>query len=82
MAKSRAKQCLDRATKETGMKTPDDHLKSIFAMFPNELNKVEDKIHELRAQAELCEGTDRSVSTVGVVNGDHMTNVYLECCLK
>ncbi len=63
VAKDKAKHCLDRATRETGMKTPDEQLKRIFAMFPNQLDKVEDKIHELRAQAEMCEGTDCSVSS-------------------
>ena len=33
----------------------------IFGDLPNELDQIDDKIHDLQAQAEMCMGTDENV---------------------
>lgn len=58
-SKEKAGQLLSRARKETGQLT--DELLASFRMFPDQLEAIEDRIHELSAQAEMCIGVDRSV---------------------
>lgn len=59
-----ARQRLDRAVRESGVKRPEDRpdLVQAFSRLPDSLSEIEDIIHELQAQAEACVGTDQSVS--------------------
>lgn len=65
--KEKAKRMLDRAKKECGVNKPEDKpdMERAFTLLPNQLDEVEDMIHELRAQAEACVGTDQSVGVAG-----------------
>lgn len=65
--KERAKRVLDRATRETGCKNvgkQKPELQKIFDTFPNDLEQLDDMIHDLKAKAEMCTGTDQSVGVV------------------
>ena len=61
--KENARRKLERASKESGVSKPEE-LKAAFNLLPNRLEEIEDQIHELRAQAEACVGTDQSVGVV------------------
>ena len=63
VTKERASALLNRAQKECGVKNPGDkpELMEIFNDLPNELDRLNDTIHDLQAQAEMCMGTDENV---------------------
>ena len=75
-AKEKARLLLERAQRETGMESPDSN--GIFAMFPDSLDEIDDKIHELKAEAELCMGTNQSVG----VSCGHVTRSCDSCCFR
>ena len=69
--KERAKRMHERAARETGVRKgywERPELPTIFDAFPQDLEALDDLIHDLKAKADLCTGTDRSVSwgVVGV----------------
>ena len=45
------------------MQNPSENqqLMEMFNDFPNELERLDDMIHDLQAQAEMCMGTDENV---------------------
>ena len=63
ISKDRANALLNRARKECGVQNPGDNprLMEIFSDLPNELERLNDMIHDLQAQAEMCMGTDENV---------------------
>lgn len=69
MSKERANALLNKARKECGVQNPSDnqHLMEMFNDFPNELERLDDMIHDLQAQAEMCMGTDENVRRL--ING-------------
>jgi hypothetical protein len=64
--KSKAHRFLRKAQEVCGVSTPEDKpdIAKAFTVLPNTLEEVEDLIHELKAQAEACVGTDQSVGVV------------------
>ena len=69
LSKERANALLNRARKECGVQNPSDNpqLMEIFNDIPNELDRLDDMIHDLQAQAEMCMGTDENVSELCMV---------------
>ena len=70
LSKERANALLNRARKECKVQNPSDNpeLMEMFNDFPNELDRLDDMIHDLQAQAEMCVGTDENVRrTVNVL---------------
>ena len=67
--KEKASALLNRAQRECGVKNPSDkpQLMEIFSDLPNELDRLNDMIHDLQAQAEMCMGTDENVR-MSIVN--------------
>ncbi len=63
VSKERANALLNKARKECGVQNPSDnqHLMEMFNDFPNELERLDDMIHDLQAQAEMCMGADENV---------------------
>ena len=63
-SKERASKLLSHARKVTGVSKPEDkpELLDTFRNYPDDLEAIDDRIHELRAQADLCVSTDDSVS--------------------
>ena len=66
VSKERANALLNRARKECGVQNPSDNpkLMEMFNNFPNELDRLDDMIHDLVAQAEMCMGTDENVRAI------------------
>lgn len=64
--KVKARRSLEKASKESGVSRLENRpdLDAAFKLLPNTLADIEDLIHELRAQAEACVGTDQSVGVV------------------
>ncbi len=63
-SKERASTFLKLARKETGVNKPEDkpELLSNFQMYPEKLEEIDDRIHELKAQADACTtSNDRQV---------------------
>lgn len=62
-AMERAQRMLEKAKRETGVSKPQERPEIVaeFGHFPNELEAIEDVIHELMAKAQACVGTDQSV---------------------
>lgn len=77
-AKEKARRLLEIAQRETSMDSPDSS--GSFAMFPDSIDEIDDKIHELRAEAELCMGTNQSVG--GCVSCGHVTRLCDYCCFR
>lgn len=50
------------------MQNPSDNprLMEIFSDLPNELERLDDLIHDFQAQAEMCMGTDENVRRLHV----------------
>lgn len=68
---------MKRAVSESGGRLQDKpELARAFNSLPNRLDLIEDMIHELRAQAEACVGTNQSV---GVVRSLHHTPLCGDC---
>ena len=63
VSKERANALLNKARRECGVQNPSDNqqLMEMFNDFPNELERLDDMIHDLQAQAEMCMGTDENV---------------------
>ena len=63
-SKAIAGQLLAVAREKTGARNPEDNpdLLSSFGLFPDQLDAIDEKLHDLRAQAEMCAGTDMHVS--------------------
>lgn len=62
-----ARDMYTRAVRETGCQNVEKErpeLLLIFSQFPNEVEALDDFIHELKAKAEMCVGTDESVGVV------------------
>lgn len=57
---------LARAKRETGCRSLSENpeLMGTFRMLPDDLELIEDRIHDMRAKAELCVGTDQSVGVI------------------
>ena len=70
---------LERAKRETGVSKPEERPEIVaeFSHFPNELEAIEDVIHELRAKAQACVGTDQSVRC----DVEWRVEIYLFVCL-
>lgn len=65
--KEKALHAFNRASKETGCKDvarerPD--LYKTFGKLTNDLEELDDLIHELKAKVDMCMGTDQSVGGV------------------
>jgi chromosome segregation ATPase len=58
--KARVLQLLETARRVSGVQDPkeDQELMSMFNTFPDDLDEVEERIHECQAQADLCMGID------------------------
>ena len=80
LSKRLASDLLSRARQETGVHKPEDNpeLMRSFQLFPDQLDKIEEQLHDLNAQAEISAGTDAQVNgqTVG---GGAGGVVYIEC---
>lgn len=68
ISKDRANALLNRARKECEVQNPSDNprLMEIFSDLPNELERLDDLIHDFQAQAEMCMGTDENVRRLHV----------------
>lgn len=66
-SKAEAGRLLAMAREETGARKPEDKpdLLHSFSFFPDQLDTIDEKLHDLRAQAEMCAGTDKHVSSQG-----------------
>ena len=53
----------NKARRECGVQNPSDNqqLVELFNDFPNELERLDDMIHDFQAQAEMCMGADENV---------------------
>ena len=53
----------NKARRECGVQNPSDNqqLVELFNDFPNELERLDDMIHDLQVQAEMCMGADENV---------------------
>ena len=45
----------------------------LFRTFPDDLDAVEERIHEYQAQADLCRGIDEEVQCVGLGGGENIS---------
>jgi len=63
-SKQLASDLLTKARRETGVHKPEDNpeLMRAFQLFPDQLDKIEEHLHDLQAQADISAGTDVQVS--------------------
>ena len=79
-----AKRAIDKAEKETGckdVKNDNPRLYKTFQQFPDDQAMLDDRIHETRAKAEMCMGTDQSVGVAALLCVGAMSNsiTVLDC---
>ena len=76
VSKERANAYLNKARRECGVQNPSENqqLMEMFNDFPNELERLDDMIHDLQAQAEMCMGTDEHVRRL-------RTSYIIACCI-
>ena len=63
-AKEKAQILLQSARSRSGVSSPADNteLMEQFQSLPNDLSELLELVHGLQAQADMCDGTDHSVS--------------------
>lgn len=63
-SKGAASRLLTKAREVTGTRKPEDKpdLLSSFGLFPDKLEAIDERLHDLSAQAEICAGTDTQVA--------------------
>lgn len=62
-AKKKSELMLDKAVRLTGVRNPADHpdLEESFRFLPDNLNEIEEDLHEKKAKLEACVVTDQTV---------------------
>ena len=65
-----ASQLLAVAREKTGARKPEEQPEVFrnFDRYPDILSEIDDQLHDLNAQAQICEGTDTHVGGVGVAS--------------